>query len=285
MSILQDPAKALSQISWYLDHQELEAFPGAFETAAGNLARQLLEQILFILAYFSGLPSDKYLRRNGRLHTAGRVLNALRALEPASHKPWLDRCRRQPGPVRRLVLPARELDRWVRALNEPSHYRPPSAHPKKRAATIRRFHQRLAPLITENDGPLLLAIANAIRSKGRFRVVFGSDPPYPPGVELTVTVAPRHLEKVNNGVGFSVPGLKVHVLPDDAEAPLWGQSQLAMLQRNTRPFLQVQFVTTRGRPIDLTSMATILSSLAGSPASRRSVTRRLRELGFTVQWS
>ena len=58
MSLLQDPLKVLSQIEWYLTNQDKEIFPGAYVLSAGNLSRQLLEQILFILCFYSGLPKN-----------------------------------------------------------------------------------------------------------------------------------------------------------------------------------------------------------------------------------
>ena len=60
MSLLQHPLRALDQVEWYLDSPDKEQFPGAFLLAAGNLARQVLEQVLFILAFYSGMPRNKF---------------------------------------------------------------------------------------------------------------------------------------------------------------------------------------------------------------------------------
>ena len=70
MSLLQSPQSALDQIEWYLDNRIQELFPGAYLLAAGNLSRQTLEQILFILAFYSGLPKTKYLKGGSQLRTA-----------------------------------------------------------------------------------------------------------------------------------------------------------------------------------------------------------------------
>jgi hypothetical protein len=66
MGLLQDSKRTLAQINWYLGHTHLEQFPGAFEIAAGNLSRQLLEQVLFILCFFAGVPRRSFLRSDMR---------------------------------------------------------------------------------------------------------------------------------------------------------------------------------------------------------------------------
>ena len=93
MSILQDPVRALNQIEWYLSNRDSECFPGAFLLAAGNLCRQVLEQVLFVLAFYSGLPRNKYLSRNGQMHQAGHILKKLRQRDSTSGKTYFQLAR------------------------------------------------------------------------------------------------------------------------------------------------------------------------------------------------
>lgn len=80
MSLLQHPLKALDQVDWYLDNQDKELFPGAFLLSAGNLGRQVLEQVLFILAFYSGMPRKHFLKSSGEQLTAFTILKNLEKL-------------------------------------------------------------------------------------------------------------------------------------------------------------------------------------------------------------
>lgn len=51
MGLLQDPLKTIEQIEWYLTHQELEKFPGAFELAAGNLVDRYLNKFFLFFVF------------------------------------------------------------------------------------------------------------------------------------------------------------------------------------------------------------------------------------------
>jgi len=73
MSLLQHPIRALDQVERYLNSSDDEEFPGAYLLAAGNLSRQVLEQVLFILAFYSRMPSKKFMKSSNELRTKGFV--------------------------------------------------------------------------------------------------------------------------------------------------------------------------------------------------------------------
>src|SRR6266540_575072 len=143
MSLLQSPLKAVAQIDWYLDNQHMESFPGAFVSAAGNLSRQLLEQILFILAFYSGMPSNKYMKTNRQLRTAGSVINALRQVNPATGRTYFAEARRRGPRIRKFARYPRSLDKWRDELNEPSHFRNPAVQRRTHEKHIRAFSKRM----------------------------------------------------------------------------------------------------------------------------------------------
>src|SRR5438876_974874 len=103
MSLLQSPVAALAQIEWYLDNRQLEKFPGAFLLSAGNLCRQVVEQILFILAFYSRMPKEKYMKANFRLKMAGEILSALRDTCPGSNKNYFAAARQQGSRIRKFA--------------------------------------------------------------------------------------------------------------------------------------------------------------------------------------
>lgn len=93
MSLLQHPLKALDQVEWYLDNQDKELFPGAFLLSAGNLGRQILEQVLFILAFYSGMPRHKYLKSSGEQRAADTIFKNLQKIDPVSQVSYLAQSR------------------------------------------------------------------------------------------------------------------------------------------------------------------------------------------------
>jgi hypothetical protein len=95
MSLFRNPLKALDQIDWCVEHEHLEQFPGSFILAAGNLCRQTVEQILFILAFYSGLPQNKYLKANGELREIKTSLDAFGTIDRVTGQSyWRLACRR-----------------------------------------------------------------------------------------------------------------------------------------------------------------------------------------------
>ena len=120
--LLQDPVRAARQIRWYLDSQELETFPGAFVLAAGNLARQLLEQVLFILAFYSGIPHTQFLKSSTELRSVDAVIKALKKADPVTSRTYLALAADRGSRIRKFARLARSFDRWRRLFNEPSHF-------------------------------------------------------------------------------------------------------------------------------------------------------------------
>src|SRR6266508_233546 len=127
MSLLQNPLNTLDQIEWYLDNQRLERFPGAFVIAAGNLSRQVLEQILFVLAFYGGLPSAKYMKSSNKFRMASEILRELRRTNPTTGRTYFEEARRSGPRIRKFARFPRSLDKWRDEFNEPSHFRNPVA--------------------------------------------------------------------------------------------------------------------------------------------------------------
>jgi hypothetical protein len=92
MGLLQNPQQSLKQATWYLDHSGEETLTGAFELAAGNLCRQTLEQVLFVLCFYSGMPPAYYLKKGRSLRTAGELFQQLKRKDITTGR---DYCRSQ----------------------------------------------------------------------------------------------------------------------------------------------------------------------------------------------
>jgi len=171
MSLLQHPLRALDQVEWYLDTRDEEQFPGAFLLSAGNLARQVLEQVLFILAFYSGMPQNKFLKSSNELRTAGTILRALQETDTDTGRRFMELARRRGSRIRKFARFPRSLDRWRRLLNEPSHFSNPAAGRRTRDRDVRDFVRTFRDIFEEIDAYLITAAVNEIRTKGFIKAV------------------------------------------------------------------------------------------------------------------
>jgi len=282
MSFLQDPIKALDQAEWYLSKTENEVFPGAFEIAAGNLCRQVLEQILFILCFFSEMPASCYLRRDKTLQTAGRLSKALDQINPKEGKNYWE-CARKRGPrIRKFARYPRSLKKWQREFNEPSHFSP--GYRRVGVSAIRDFVNGVRGWFDDKDKYLIIAAINELYSDGKIRAILGSDEDNTPGVSQRITVTAANIHRTGDG-GLTLDGPfdSFVVIPDD-EVPRgpW-PGKLVLVQHSVGIMMQFQFVTKCGNPVDLSSFEGILKSFSKTRGQRAYLVRRLRQLGFEAQ--
>jgi hypothetical protein len=217
MSILQDPVAAVEQIDWYLANRDSETFPGAFTLAAGNLARQLVEQILFVLCFYSGMPRQRFLTKKAAdarsLKVAGQLIAALDTKDTEG-VPYWRRARERSPRVRKFARAPRTLRAWVKRLNAPSHYE--IRHRSVDVSFLRRLTERVRPLLDDKDKYLVLMALNEINSRGAMEATIGDDAECTPGFVETVTVTASNLVVGPNGLpSLHTPALSLQVLPAD----------------------------------------------------------------------
>lgn len=283
MSLLQHPRLALSQIEWYLEHRQEETFPGAFLLSAGNLARQVLEQVLFILAFYSRMPRLKYLKSSKELRTAAKVLRALQEIEPRTRRSYLELARRQGPRIAKFARYPRSLEHWRRVLNKPSHFSNPASGRSTRENDIRRFVSQFNRVFVDTDGFLITAAVNELRSGGFIRAVLADDSENTPGIEYTASVTPSNLELEHGKLVLKVPSPPIQVVPDTHEIPLRWRKRILLVQHSHGMFIQCKMVTQSGFPVDLTNVETILNSFAREPGGVEQVVKRLRKFGVVVR--
>lgn len=282
MSLLQDPVNAIEQIDWYLDNRSLEKLPGAFVLAAGNLARQLLEQILFLLAFHSGMPDNKYLKGGTRLRTADEIFKSLQEIEPTSGKPYIELARRKSQRIRKFAKHPKALDNWRRKLNESSHYSVPLAKRKLQEKDVRRLTGYFRPIFDEADAYLITAAVNQIGSNGYFRAVLGSEPDNIPGIECDVIVKPNQIEFKDGQFSLRTGMIPIQVVPADQEVPYRWKKRVVLVQHTEGVNISGCFVTRNGNPVDLSNFQTVLETFASDPKDRRELVSHMKKLGFTV---
>ena len=283
MSLLQHPLRALDQIEWYLNNKDQEQFPGAFLLAAGNLARQVLEQVLFILAFFSRMPRTKYLKSSNEIKTAGYILKVLKETEPTSGHPYIELARRRGKRIRKFARFPRSLDKWRRLFNEASHFSNPASGRKTKESHIREFVTKFRETFEEVDGYLITAAVNEIRSGGFVRAVISEDDNNIPGVKCDIVVTPNNLEFENGKLSFITPEIPFRVVPDDEEVPCrWGRC-VFVVQHSRGIQLVIRLITRSGIPINLTTAGTILETFMNDTRDRRLLLRRLKQLGINVE--
>jgi len=283
MGLLQEPRKALEQVEWYLDHRENEKFPGALELAAGNLCRQVLEQILFILCFFSRMPKERYFRKDHTLRTAGQLIRKLDECEQTNGKTYWAAARRRGPRIRKFARYPRVLKAWQRELNEPSHF---SAKFRKiDEAWLRSFVQRVSTWFDEQDKYLVVAAANELLSNGRIQATLSTDPTNTPGVSSRVIITPSNLVQDGRGsIALCSPRLAIRII-SGSEIPRGAWPRKIVLVRHCVGMrIGAKLVTKHGDPINVSDMGEVLHSLAKTSGQKAALTRRLRRLGFEISW-
>ena len=283
MSLLQHPLRALEQVEWYLESGDQEIFPGAYLLAAGNLSRQVLEQILFILAFYSQMPRSKFLKSSNELRTAGAILKALHQIDPTTGHRYIELARRRGPRIRKFARFPQSLDRWRRILNESSHFSNPAAGRKTRANDIRDFATRIRSLLEEVDGYLITAAVNEIRTKGFVKAVLDSGPGNVPGVLCTTVVTPKMIDFKDGQFTLRIPAIPITVIPDSRDVPYRWTRRVVLVQHSSGMNFEYQMVTKSGSPVNLSDFNSMLSTFAADPRDRRELIRRMRQLGIDVQ--
>jgi hypothetical protein len=279
MSLLQDPTLALRQIAWYMDSRESEFFPGAFLLAAGNLARQVLEQVAFILAFYGGLPQQSYLRPNGQPRTLDAILRALAQRDSSTGKTYLALARLKGPRIRKLARSTRSLHRWRRLLNEPSHFANPAAGRKLLERDLRAFVEHFVTILEPLDAYLITAAVNEIKSGGFIKAILTVDPSNKPGVLYTIRASPQMIHFKGGKFSLRAP-VPIVVVNKNQELPYRWRRKVVVVQDSRGMVLQSQVVTSSGNPINMSSFAHVLSGFASDPIDAPALMARLRCFGF-----
>jgi hypothetical protein len=282
MGLLQDPCKALDQAEWYLNNTHHEIFPGAFELAAGNLCRQTVEQMLFILCFYSRMPRNRFMRTDRTLKTAGTLINELNAIAPSGGNFW-DAAKAHRHRVAKFARTKARLKRWARDLNEPSHFA--LKHRKLDLSAYEKFINFAHGVFDKEDCLLIIAAVNEIFSNGRLTVHLSGSNDLP-CMFCRDVIQMKHFERSAAGkLSLSTPEHPVCIV-SDSEVPRgrWPHA-LVIPQHCVGVSLGSRFVTPRGDPVDLQSFETVIRSFANTPAQRRALRRRFKQLGFDLQFS
>jgi len=283
MGLLQDPLRSLDQVTWYLDQQEQETLPGAFELAAGNLCRQVLEQVFFVLCQFSGMPRQRYARADNTLQTAGKMLTGLGKVDPSSGRTFLEQARRRGPRIRKFARYPRTLKKWQRLLNEPSHFQ--ARFRNVSDAALRTFVAISRDWFDELDQYLVVAAVNEFMSGGKVKATLSNDPMNTPGISQTSVVSAANLLLDEDGrLILAGPKRGFLVVSDTALTRGRWPGVPVMVRGTVGMVIGEQLVTKDGNPVDLRTMETVLMSFARTEGQRRYLTGVLRKLGLEVEW-
>lgn len=283
MSLLQRPLRALDQIEWYLDHPETEQFPGAFLLAAGNLARQLLEQVVFITAFYAGVPNARFINSRGRLRSLDVIIKELRATDPASGQPYATQAGARGPRIRKFIRLSRSFDRWRRAFNEPSHFANPAVGRKTKTESVRRFVRAMRSTLDELDEHLITAAVTEIRSKGAIKAVLGSDGVNRPGVLYTVVVSPKLLEYRDGNFSMRFPPVPQIVVSKSQEVSHRWRNKILAIQDSGGMEVKLRIVSSSGHPINIAHFQSVVDAFVNDPRDRPVFVRRMKRFGLTVE--
>lgn len=285
MSLLQNFDRTLDQIEWFLSNSRLERYPGAFLSVAGNLCRQVLEQIQFVLAFYSGLPRSEYLRPDGGLKTAGTVWNALNRENQATGRTFFEEARRRGSRIRKFARNPRSLKKWRLEFNEPSHFLNPATNRKMKERHIRLFVSRIRELVDPLDNFLVLAAVNEMRTQGKVLATLGEEPENVPGIQTTVIIKPSGLILEDGRLALSSRvRSSIRVLNEVQEECMRWSTGVSIISGAIGFRLNFMVLTEDGIPVDLSTLHSIIGSLMSTPDGRRKTISRLKRLGLKVKF-
>lgn len=244
----------------------------------------MLEQILFILCFFSGMPRRSYLKgkaRHSQLKVAGELLRQLNARDPVSGRTYWEQARRKGKRVRKFARYPASLRARQRELNEPSHFS--IGFRKVDEPRLRLFVGQVRPWFDKLDKYLIVAAVNELLSDGKFQATLSSDSENSPGVRSQTVIRPKHLERTPDGRLALRTDQERFLVVSDSEVPRdWPRT--LVLPKGAEIVMEMQFVTKRGAPVNLSNMEGVIRSLAKTKGQRAALTRRLREIGFDISW-
>jgi hypothetical protein len=283
MSILQDPIAALDQADWYLQTSHLEKFPGAFELAAGNLCRQTLEQVLFILCFFSGMPHKLFMRSDRTLKVAGALFKQLDKIDSVSNKTYRELARTKSPRIRKFAMRFQTLRKWQRILNEPAHFS--TKFRTVDADRLSSYIQLARGWFDDKDKHLIVAALNEVLSHSRVQATIENDSDNTPGICWRVVVTAHNLERtVKGALALRGPEKPFLVIPEN-QVPRGTWPRIPVLvQHSVGISIGVQFVTKHGTPVDISNGEGVLRTFSSTPGERSYLSRRLRQLGLEVRF-
>jgi len=281
MGLLQDPSAALDQAQWYLENRDKEKFPGAFELAAGNLCRQTVEQILFILCFYSSMPKNKYMKTSRQLKTPWNLYEELKKTKPDSNKKYIELARIRGPRIRKFATKPRTLNKWRKTLNESAHF-----SIKNRCLDGSALHEFIAfgrQLFDNKDRYLIVAAINDIFSSGRFRAVLSGDEDNTPGILIRSLVSINNIKRTDSGgITLIGPDQNFHVI-SSTEIPRGPWPIVPVMIQNAGGMaIIMQFVKKDGAAINIANTENLLNCFATTAEEARRLKRHLSKLGFNV---
>lgn len=283
MSLLQDPKKVLEQIDWYIENKELEKFPGAFFISAGNLCRQLIEQVIFIISFYGDLPKEKYITSDDKIKTPFIILNALKEKYGQSNMTYIDRAISRGKRIEKFADKINDFDNWRKLFNEPSHFRNPMRVRQMEEEHIIEFVSSMKEIIDNKDCHLLTAAINEIKSEGKIKAVLSNDKDNTPGLSFEIILGPNNVFIENKSIKIKYNKLEYYVVPDDEEIPYKTIDKPIIIQHSEGIALNFNMINKYGDPINLTNMKTIMTDICKTREDCIELKNNLEKCGVTVK--
>ncbi len=282
MSILQNPIKLIEQAEEYLFSSAPGKFPEAREIAAGNLCRQVLEQILFILCFYSRMGCRNFVRPDRSLMNAGKLLRELDRFDSKTGKNYWQLARESSPRIAKFGRKPATLRKWGRLLNEPSHFS--LAFRRVSSGTLLKFVSFAKGLFDERDWHLITVAINELFSNGKYVAQIGNDPQHTPGILFRAVATAKNLTRESNGaISFRGPELSFMVIPADSIPRGRWPKLPVMIQGSNNIAIMVQLMNRNGNRIDMSSLKTLINTLADTEHQKRYVVSRLRRIGIPAR--
>lgn len=283
MSLLQDPKKVLEQIEWYVQNKELEKFSGAFIMSAGNLCRQLVEQILFIISFYGELPKEKYIKNDDKIKTPFEIIKSLKEIDSQDNTTYIDKAIRRGKRIEKFAVKLSNFDNWRKLFNEPSHFRNPIRTKHYGEDDITKFINMMKEIIDDKDCHLLTAAINEMKSGGKIKATLSNDDDNTPAISMEIILTPKDIIVENKSLSIKYNKIKYFVVPDDKEIPYKIIKEPILIQHSKEIMLEYRVFNKHRKPIDLTNFQTTLNGICSTKEDCIELKKHLKKYGVFVK--
>lgn len=215
MSLLQDPKRVVEQIEWYMQNKQFEKFAGGFSIAAGNLCRQLIEQILFIVSFYGELPKEKYITNDDKIKSPFNIINELKLKDKNMDVTYIEKAANKGKRIKKFSDKLNDFDSWRKLFNESSHFRNPIRVKRMEDEDVIKFLNSMKRIIDDKDCHLLTAAINEIKSNGKIKAVLCNDEDNTPGISQEVILGPKNIVLENGTLTIKYKKLDYYIVPDN----------------------------------------------------------------------
>lgn len=251
--------------------------------SAGNLCRQLVEQILFIISFYGELPKEKYIKNDDKIKTPFEIIKSLKEIDLQDNATYIDKAIRKGKRIEKFAVKLSNLDNWRKLFNEPSHFRNPMRTKNYGEGDITKFINMMKEIIDDKDCHLLTAAINEMKSGGKIKATLINDDDNTLAITMEIILTPKDIIMKNKLLSIKYDKIKYFVVPDDKEIPHKIINEPILIQNSKDIKFEYKVFNKHRRLIDLTNFQTTLNGICSTKEDCMELKKHLKKYGVLVK--